>query len=144
MVLKLSVLLPAVALLSSGATAAKSKSCPGHFGKKWSGRGKSKVANLCESHFPDAESEKIWFVKFYAPWCGHCNSMKEDLNTVANELATSDPDIGIGAVRGIILSENYCVNVLVYGWCVETLRGGNSALRKSTLKWYKQSGLRRH
>ncbi|CAD7945336.1 unnamed protein product [Amoebophrya sp. A25] len=67
------------------------KKCPGHFG------GATKVANMCESHFPDKNSEKIWFIKFYAPWCGHCNSMKQAWSDLAKELA-DDKEIGIGGV----------------------------------------------
>ncbi|CAD7958277.1 unnamed protein product [Amoebophrya sp. A120] len=67
------------------------KKCPGHFG------GKTNVANLCESHFPDKASEKIWFIKFYAPWCGHCNSMKQAWMDLGKELK-DDKEIGIGAV----------------------------------------------
>lgn len=70
---------------------ASKKKCPGHFGSK------TGVANLCETHFPDAKSEKIWFIKFYAPWCGHCNSMKPAWESLGKDFK-DDPMVSIGAV----------------------------------------------
>ena len=91
--MKTTIATAALALFASTPviSAGKSKSCPGHFG------GSSKVVNLCESHFPDKNSDKVWFIKFYAPWCGHCNSMKQDWSDLAKELK-DDKEIGIGAV----------------------------------------------
>ena len=36
-------------------------------------------------------------MEFYAPWCGHCNSMKDAYQQLGQELK-SDEKIGIGAV----------------------------------------------
>lgn len=76
-------------ILSVSLSQATKAKCPGHFGRG--------AANLCASHFPDAQSEKVWLVKFYAPWCGHCNSMKDTYNNLG-KFFKDDKEVGIGAV----------------------------------------------
>lgn len=52
------------------------------------------VSVLTKSNF-DAEIEgKDYFVKFYAPWCGHCKRMVP----AWSELATENPQFNIGKV----------------------------------------------
>jgi protein disulfide-isomerase-like protein len=84
-----------LALVALGATsvaAAKggSKACTGHFGS-------SGVVNLCAKHFPDASSDKVWLIKFYAPWCGHCKAMIPAMKQLGKAVK-DDPSIGIGGV----------------------------------------------
>ena len=42
--------------------------------------GSSGVINLSESSFDDevTTSDDLWFVEFYAPWCGHCKNLKPE------------------------------------------------------------------
>lgn len=47
----------------------------------------SDVVKLTKDNFDDiVAKEKLVFVKFFAPWCGHCQAMAEDFKTVATEL----------------------------------------------------------
>lgn len=47
----------------------------------------SDVVTLTTKNFADVVAkEKLVFVKFFAPWCGHCQSMAEDFKKTATEL----------------------------------------------------------
>ena len=47
----------------------------------------SDVVTLTSKNFADVVAkEKLVFVKFFAPWCGHCQSMAEDFKKTATEL----------------------------------------------------------
>jgi len=49
------------------------------------------VYKLEESNFAAAMSKHpVWMVEFYAPWCGHCKSLKPKYEKAAKELKTSD------------------------------------------------------
>jgi len=57
-----------------------------------------KVVNLDPSNF-DAKvtnSDELWIIEFYAPWCGHCKSLTPAWKEAANEL---DGVVNVGAVN---------------------------------------------
>ncbi|VVD02520.1 protein disulfide-isomerase A6 homolog [Leptidea sinapis] len=58
-------------------------------GKKSSGSSdKSDVITLTDSNFKEMvlESEDLWLVEFYAPWCGHCKNLEPHWAKAATEL----------------------------------------------------------
>jgi protein disulfide-isomerase A6 len=59
--------------------------------------GDSKVVKLTADNFRSKviNSNELWLVEFYAPWCGHCQKMVPDFEKVAKAL---DGIIKIGAV----------------------------------------------
>jgi len=48
----------------------------------------SKVETLTAANFDKLvlKSDEIWFVEFYAPWCGHCKSLEPHWDTAARKM----------------------------------------------------------
>lgn len=57
---QLSLLLLLQALRPGASKAGGSKKCKGNY--------VSPVVNLCEAHWPDAKSTRVWMVVFYTTW----------------------------------------------------------------------------
>jgi protein disulfide-isomerase A6 len=52
------------------------------------GRSDKDVVTLTEANFDELalRSKDIWFVEFYAPWCGHCKALEPVWNEVATKM----------------------------------------------------------
>ena len=48
----------------------------------------SKVEDLTDANFKTKvlDSEEMWLVEFYAPWCGHCQQLKPSYEKAAKIL----------------------------------------------------------
>ena len=52
-----------------------------------------KVVRLDADTFEDVtESDALWLVEFFAPWCGHCQQLAPEWKTAAAQLADEIPD----------------------------------------------------
>lgn len=74
-------------------------------GKKTSsgggGKGKSDVVELDDSNFEELvlDSEDLWLVEFFAPWCGHCKNLAPHWEKAATELKGK---VKLGAVDATV------------------------------------------
>lgn len=85
--------------------------------KKCAGRYKGGVVNLCPAHWPDSKAEKVWFIIFYAPWCGHCQALEPKFIALAQELRDEEPGIGLGAVDcNEVSNQALCAQQGVHGY----------------------------
>lgn len=81
---------------SSSKKAGGSGQAGGGGGSGFYGSG-SAVIELTEPTFEDEveNSEDMWFVEFYAPWCGHCKNLKPEYEDAAQQL---EGKVKLGAV----------------------------------------------
>ena len=58
----------------------------------------SKVVNLNSANFKKMvlDSDEMWFVEFYAPWCGHCQQLEPSWEKTAKMLKGA---VKVGAVN---------------------------------------------
>eukprot|EP00884_Botryococcus_braunii_P009878 jgi/Botrbrau1/18892/Bobra.177_2s0050.1 len=57
----------------------------------------SDVVELTDANFPEevVDSEDLWFVEFFAPWCGHCKNLKPEYDSLATQVRGK---VKVGAV----------------------------------------------
>eukprot|EP00752_Nemacystus_decipiens_P009328 g8336.t1 len=65
--------------------------------KKKSGGSGSAVVELNERNFKEMvlDSDEMWLVEFFAPWCGHCQKLAPEWESAAGQLSGS---VNLGAV----------------------------------------------
>ncbi|XP_022126074.1 protein disulfide-isomerase A6 homolog [Pieris rapae] len=92
----------AEAFVDAALKAAKEKAYE-NLGKKTSGSSsdKSDVITLTDSNFKEMvlDSEDMWLVEFYAPWCGHCKNLEPHWAKAATELKGK---VKLGAVDATV------------------------------------------
>lgn len=80
-------------------------------GSKSSGSSSNDVIELTESNFEELvlNSDDMWLVEFFAPWCGHCKNLEPEWKRAAGELKGK---VKLGAVDATVhgsLAQKYGV-----------------------------------
>ena len=90
------------------------------------------VVDLDDNNFSklvEKDKTSIWFIKFYAPWCGHCKRLAPTWESLPNEINKSNLNIGkIDCTK----NPNACGNYGVRGY--PTLKLFVSGKHKSDFK----------
>ncbi len=79
---------------SSSGSSSSSSSSSGSSG------GASRVITLTDANFRSQvlESDELWIVEFFAPWCGHCKNLAPHWESAARELFNGKVPIKLGAL----------------------------------------------
>lgn len=78
---------------------------------------KNKVLQLTGENFEKLVSTGVTFVKFYAPWCGHCQKLSPVWDQLAEKMHSSDKDIKIAKVDCTSAdNKKLCVDQQVEGY----------------------------
>nr|CCA27018.1 thioredoxinlike protein putative [Albugo laibachii Nc14] len=56
------------------------------------------VVDLTSKTFDNEIQTGVWFVKFYAPWCRHCEKLKETINILSVDSRLADSNVRVGKV----------------------------------------------
>ena len=77
-------------------------------------KGDSKdVIELTDSNFKETvlDSNDMWLVEFYAPWCGHCQRLAPEWARAATELKGKVKLGALDATVHTIMSNKYNVSI---------------------------------
>lgn len=80
--------LQAVDARAKGKGSSSSKSSSNSGSGSTGGSGKAEAVVLTDSNFDELvmNSDDLWLVEFYAPWCGHCKRLEPEWNKAAADL----------------------------------------------------------
>jgi len=70
-----------------------------------SGGGSNDVVTLTDSNFKELvlDSQTVWFVEFFAPWCGHCKNLEPKWKAAATEVKEkTEGTIKLGALDATV------------------------------------------
>ncbi|KAL8427948.1 hypothetical protein Efla_003462 [Eimeria flavescens] len=88
---------------SSGSSSSSSSSKP-------KSSGPSDVIELKDSNFDKivmSDADNVWFVEFYAPWCGHCKALAPTWEDVASQLKGKIKVAKVDATEETLLANRY-------------------------------------
>jgi len=63
------------------------------------------VLSLTADNFDKLTSSGIWFIKFFAPWCGHCQKLAPVWEELGHELQYK---VNVGKVDCTVDAGNHC------------------------------------
>ncbi len=88
----------------------------------------SKAVELTDDNFEELIVKGVWFVDFYAPWCGHCKNLAPIWSDLAEKLK-NDPNTNIGSIN-CVESNTICNQYDLKGYPVRQMSSCEPPLRQ--------------
>ena len=75
----------------------------------------SEPVNLDDSNYESSINDGIWFVKYFAPWCGHCKRLAPTWEKLAEEATAAGLNVKIAKVDCTVARDT-CSNQGIRGY----------------------------